>query len=108
LDSFITPTIPGFEGDVPILAIPLSAHPFDSQIIEDSTVGTSTERLWTQAGKRKASTTPTPQKTAKKSSRKSLGGIKINEPMPQKPASTPLSGPRNGVPIFCSKRYAYI
>jgi hypothetical protein len=104
LDSFIA-HVPNFEGDLLILAIPLSARPFNSRTTEDPTIGTSADTLRTRAGKCKASTTPTPQRKAKKSVGKSLGGIKINEPSPRMSASTPPSGSWKGIPIFHSKRY---
>jgi hypothetical protein len=48
----------------------------------------------------KASANPTPLKKIKKEAGKPLGRIKINEPPPQDPASTPPSGPRKGIPIY--------
>jgi hypothetical protein len=38
---------------------------------------------------------------------KSMDGIKINEPAPNVPASTPPSGPQWEIPIQCFKRYAH-
>jgi hypothetical protein len=45
-------------------------------------VGVGARSLRTQAGKRKATATPPPQKRAKKAEGKATGGIKINEPAP--------------------------
>jgi hypothetical protein len=89
---FVIAPIPGFEGDVPILAIPLPTRPSDSQTVDDSAVETSANRPKTRTGKHKAPVIPNPQKKAKKSMGKFSGGIKINEPAPEKPASTPPSG----------------
>jgi hypothetical protein len=63
LDSFISP-IPNFEGDIPILAIPVSAQSpsgeADSNPSTEASVGTPL--AW--AGKRKATASLTPQKKA--------------------------------------------
>jgi hypothetical protein len=42
---------------------------------------------------------PTPQKKARKTTGKSAGGIKINEPVPKAPTLTPPSGPRRKISI---------
>jgi hypothetical protein len=107
LDSFISP-IPGFEGDVPILAIPVLVRPPGGDAIDDPSAGSSAGASKTQVSKRKATTNPTPQKKAKKSIGKSSSGIKINEPMPKVSASTPPLGPWKGIPIHQSIRYSYL
>jgi hypothetical protein len=106
LDSFISP-IPCFEGDIPISAIPILAHPHGGESINDSSTGASASTLKTRAGKRKAITYLTPQKKTKKATGKSSGRIKINKPLPKALASNPPSGPRQSIPIHLSKRYAY-
>jgi hypothetical protein len=53
LDSFISP-IPRFDGDIPILAIPVLAQP-----PSDPSAGASASGLKTGVGKRKATTNPT-------------------------------------------------
>jgi hypothetical protein len=59
LDSFISP-IPGFEGDILILAIPVSAHSPGGEAIDDPSVGFSTDASMTRANKRKATANPIP------------------------------------------------
>jgi hypothetical protein len=59
LDSFISP-IPGFEGDIPIPAIPILAQPPGDESTSDSSAGVSASALKTWAGKRKATANPTP------------------------------------------------
>jgi hypothetical protein len=104
LDSFISP-IPGFEGDIPILTIPVSACPPGSEAIDDLAVGANAGASKTRAGKRKATANPTPQKKAKKATWKPSSEIKINKPVPKAPASTPPLGPRKGISIHRSRRY---
>jgi hypothetical protein len=104
LDSFISP-IPGFDGDILIPIIPVSARPPGGEAIDDPAVGANVGASKTQAGKRKATANPTPQKKAKKATGKSSSGIKINEPVPKAPASTPPSGPRKGIPVHRLRRY---
>jgi hypothetical protein len=72
LDNFISP-IPDFEGDIPILAIPVSAQPPSSEAESDPSTGASVNASRTQAGKRKATANLTPQKKAKKAAGKPLG-----------------------------------
>jgi hypothetical protein len=104
LDNFICPIL-GFKGYIPIPAIPIPAHPLGGEAIDDPSVRASADALKTQASKRKATTNPTPQKKAKKTTGKSPSGIKINEPVPKASTSTPPSGPRKGIPIHQSRRY---
>jgi hypothetical protein len=99
LDSFISP-IPSFEGDIPILAIPVSAQPPGGKADSDPSTGASVGVPRTRASKRKATANPTPQKKTKKYVGKPLGGIKINEPVQTTPASTPPSIPRKGILIL--------
>jgi hypothetical protein len=98
LDSFAS-SIPGNEGDIPILAIPVSTQHPSGKAHSDPFTGASAGALRTQAGKRKATANLTPQKKTNKAAGKSLGGIKINEP-----ALFPPSGPRKGIPILRSSR----
>jgi hypothetical protein len=50
LDNFISP-IPGFEGDIPILAIPVSPRPPSGEAINDPTTGASDGASKTWASK---------------------------------------------------------
>jgi hypothetical protein len=59
LDNFIS-LIPSFNGDIPILAIPVSARPPDDESTSDPSIGASASAQKTQAGKQKASANPTP------------------------------------------------
>jgi hypothetical protein len=61
LDSFISP-IPGFDGDMPIPAIPVSAQPPSDEVTSDPSTGASTSTSRTWAGKRKTTANLTPQK----------------------------------------------
>jgi hypothetical protein len=105
LDSFISP-IPGFEGDIPILAILVLTHSLGGKAIDDHSAGSSVGASKTRANKRKATVNPTPQKKAKKATGRSSSGIKINEPTPKTFASTQPSGPRKRIPILQSRRYS--
>jgi hypothetical protein len=82
LDSFISP-IPGFEGDIPIPAIPVSTRYPSSESASDLSVGAGAGASKTQTGKRKSAATLTPQKKSKKVTGKSSTRIKINEPTRQ-------------------------
>jgi hypothetical protein len=104
LDNFIS-HIPGFEGDIPIPTIPISAHPPGGEAIDDPSTRASVDASKTWVSKRKATANPTPQKKAKKTTGESLSRIKINESVPKASALTPPSGPRKGIPIHRSKRY---
>jgi hypothetical protein len=97
LDIFISP-VPGFNGDIPILAIPVSVRPPSDQPTSDPSVGASASASKTQAGNWKATAT-TPQKKAKKATGRASSRIKINETVPKAPALTPSSVPRQKVPI---------
>jgi hypothetical protein len=105
LDSFISP-IPGFDSDVLTLAIPVLTQLPHDESTSDPSAGTSASASRTQAGKWKVTADTTPQKKAKKVMGRSIGGVKINEPTPKSPASTPPPGPQQRIPIHCSKRYA--
>jgi hypothetical protein len=96
LDNFIFP-IPGFEGDIPIPAIPVSARSPSDRLASDPSARASAGASKTHAGKQKATANPTPQKKAKKNATcKSVGGIKINEPASKaSPAPTTPSGSQN-------------
>jgi hypothetical protein len=98
LDSFVSP-IPGFEGDIPILTILVSAKPPNGEVDSDSSTGVSADTSRTRAGKRKATANPTPQTKANKAMWKSSGGIKINKLAPIAPTQTPPSGPQKGILI---------
>jgi hypothetical protein len=106
LDSIISP-IPDFDGDIPTPAIPVSARPPGDESTSDPSNGANASALKTQAGKQKATANPTPPKKARKTTGKSTCWIKINEPTPNVPASTPPLGPRWKIPIQRSKRYAH-
>jgi hypothetical protein len=106
LDSFIFP-VPSFDGDIPIPAIPISTWPPSDESTNDPSTGASGSTLKTRAGKRKVPANLTPPKKARKTIGKSAAGIKINEPAPNAPASTPPSGPRRKISIQRSKRYAH-
>jgi hypothetical protein len=68
LDSFISP-IPGFDGDIPILAIPVSARPPGGDAIDDPSAQSIASVSKTQASKRKATANPTPPKESQESYR---------------------------------------
>jgi hypothetical protein len=91
LDSFISPTL-GFEGDIPIPAIPVSAHDPGIKSSQGPSAGSGASASWTWACKRKAPIDPSYQKKAKKAPRKPLVGIMISDPKPKASASTPPSG----------------
>jgi hypothetical protein len=59
LDSFLS-LIPGFEGDIPIPAIPISARPPGGESISDPSTGASASISKTWASKRKANANSTP------------------------------------------------
>jgi hypothetical protein len=59
LDSFISP-IPGFEGEIMISTIPISARPPGKEAIDGPSTGSSAGTLKTRANKRKATTNLTP------------------------------------------------
>jgi hypothetical protein len=99
LDNFILP-IPGFESNIPIPAIPISAH--------DPSVGFSASASRTRDYKRKVPIDLSPPKKAKKTTGKPSGGIKITGTKQKAPASTPPLGIRKGIPILRSKRYTYL
>jgi hypothetical protein len=106
LDNFISP-VPDFDGDILISAIPILAQSPGNEPTSDPSAGASAGTSKTQAGKQKVITNLTPQKKAKKATGRSSSGIKINEPAPKAPASTPPSGPRQRIPIHRSKRSDY-
>jgi hypothetical protein len=107
LGSLISPN-PDFEGDIPILAIPVSARSPNDEAIDDPSTGSSDGASKTRANKRKATANPPPQKKAKTATRKSSSGIKINGLMPKPSASTPSSDSGKGIPIHRSRRYSYL
>jgi hypothetical protein len=61
LDSFISP-IPGFDRDVPILAIPVLTQSPGNEITSDPSAGVGASASRTRAGKRKTTANLTPQK----------------------------------------------
>jgi hypothetical protein len=104
LDSFISPIL-GFEGDIPILAIPVLTRSPSGESAIDPLAGASARALKTLTGKWKAAAYPIPQKKTRKATGKSSSAIKINEPAPKaSPALTP-SDSRQNIPIRQSKRY---
>jgi hypothetical protein len=82
LDSFISPIL-GFEGDIPILAIPVLTRSPSGESAIDPLAGASARALKTLTGKWKAAAYPIPQKKTRKATWKSSSAIKINEPAPQ-------------------------
>jgi hypothetical protein len=104
LDNFISPII-GFDGDILIPAVPFSAWPPGDESVSDPSTGASASK--TRAGKWKPTTNPTPPKKVRKVMGKSSGRIKINEPSPKAPASTPPSSPQQKILIHRSKRYIH-
>jgi hypothetical protein len=93
LDNFIS-LIRGFDGDILILAIPVLARPPGDEPTSDPSTRASASSLKTRVGKKKATTNPAPQKKARKTTWRSTGRIKINEPAHKTSALTPPSGPR--------------
>jgi hypothetical protein len=104
LDNYISP-IPNFDGDIPISAILILTRPPGDEPSSEPFARASASASKTQADKRKATTNLTPQKKAKKAMGISSSGIRINEPTPKAPASTPPSGPQPKIPIHRLKRY---
>jgi hypothetical protein len=105
LDNFISP-IPGFNGDIPIPAIPVLTQPPGDESTSDPSARVGASALKTRAGKRKATTNLTPQKKARITMGRSASGIKINEYSPKTSASTPPLGPWRKILIQRLKRYA--
>jgi hypothetical protein len=111
LDSFNSPIL-GFEGDVPILAIPLSTRSLSGEPAGDSTAGASAGSLRTRAGKCKASTPHLSRKRLRRSWARNLGASKsmILRPNPLPPqhlqravrANSPCADPTSK---FDSSRY---
>jgi hypothetical protein len=99
LDNFISP-IPGFEGDIPIPAILISAHDPGAESSEDPSIGSSASASRTRACKQNVPIDPSPPKKAKKTAGKPSGGIKITGTKQKAPALTPPSGIRKGIPIL--------
>jgi hypothetical protein len=99
LDNLISP-IYRFEGDIPILAIPISTQSPNGESVNDPSVGANARASKTWTGKQKEAANLTPQKKPKKVTGKSSSGIKINEPVPKaSPAPNPLSGSGQKIPI---------
>jgi hypothetical protein len=89
LDSFIS-TIPSFEGDSPIPAIPISVRTPSAKSVGDSLTGPSAGPSKTQASKRKEVATPPPLKKPQMVMSKKALGIKNNDPAPKSsPTPTP-------------------
>jgi hypothetical protein len=57
LDNFISP-VPGFDGDILILAIPVLARPLGDEPTSGPSAGANALKTW--VGKRKATANPTP------------------------------------------------
>jgi hypothetical protein len=107
LDSFILP-IPGFEGDIPIPTILISARDPAVESSEDPSARPGARASRTRAYKQKAPIDPSPPKKDKKPTRKPLIGIKITGVKKKAPASTPPSGIQKGILILQSKRYIHL
>jgi hypothetical protein len=99
LDSFIL-SIPGFNSDIPIPAIPILAYDPCVDSSKDPSTGSSVSASQTWACKQKSPIDPNPPKKAEKIIGKPLGGIKITGPKQHAPASTPPSGTRKGIQIL--------
>jgi hypothetical protein len=82
LDSFISPIL-DFEGDIPILTIPVLARPLGIELTSDPSTGASASALKTRAGKRKATANPTPQKKPRKPQGNPLAGSKLMNSHPR-------------------------
>jgi hypothetical protein len=106
LDCFISP-IPGFEGDIPIPAILISASDPGTESSKDPSTGSSASASRTRACKRKVPIYPNPSKKAKKAAGKPLGEIKITAPKHKARTLTSPSGTQKGIPILQSKRYIH-
>jgi hypothetical protein len=104
LDSFISP-VPDFDGDIPILAVPVLVWPPGDEPVSVPSIGASASDSKTWARKQKATTNPTPQKKAKKATGRSSSGIRIDEPAQKAPALTPPSGLWPKILIHHLKRY---
>jgi hypothetical protein len=104
-DSFILP-IPGFEGDIPIPTILISARDPGAESSEHPSIRPSASASRMRAYKRKMPIDLSPSKKAKKITGKPSCRIKITGTK-KAPASTPLLGIRKGIPILRSKRYTY-
>jgi hypothetical protein len=105
LDIFISPIL-GFEGDIPIPAILISAQTPTGESGYDSSTGPRAGSSRTWASKCKATATPPPLKKAKKVVEKMTGGVKINDPAPNLASTpTPPNGPRSKFIMSRSNRY---
>jgi hypothetical protein len=100
LDNFISPVL-GFDGDILIPVVPVLAQLPSDEPTSDPSFGASASASKTRFSKRKAAANATPQKKAKKATRRSSSGIRIDEPTPKAPALTPPSGT---ISIHRSKR----
>jgi hypothetical protein len=99
LDSFISPIL-GFEGDILIPAIPISARDPGAESSKDPSAGSSASASRTQACKRKVLIDPSLPKKARKTTGKPSGGIKITGTKPKAPASTSPLGIWKGILIL--------
>jgi hypothetical protein len=106
LDSFIS-SVPSFDGEILIPAILISAQPPGDEPMSDPFTGANVSSLKARVGKWKASAKLTLQKKARKTSGRTAGRIKINEPIPRTSASNPPSGPRRKILIQHPKRYTH-
>jgi hypothetical protein len=89
LNSFTLPIL-GFEGDVSIPIIPVSTRDPGVESSHGPSTGSDAITSRTRASKRKAPIDPRHQKKAKKGPGKPLGRIKISNPKPKAPTSTPI------------------
>jgi hypothetical protein len=81
LDSFIS-SVPSFDGDIPISAIPVLTRPLGDESMTDPSAGVSASTLKAQANKQKATVHPTPPKKARKSQGNSQAESKLMNPHP--------------------------
>jgi hypothetical protein len=82
LYSFISP-IPDFDGDIPILAVPVSARPPSDEVVTDPSTRAGASASKTQSSKWKAVANPTPQKRARKPWGDLQAGSKSMNPHPK-------------------------
>jgi hypothetical protein len=79
LDRFIS-LVPGFDGDILILAIPVPARPPGDESTSDPSTGVGASFLKVRVGKWKATANPTPQKKPRKPRGNPLEGSKLMNP----------------------------
>jgi hypothetical protein len=105
LDNFIAP-IPSYEGESPILAVPVSAWTSSGESASDSLKGQNAGSSGTRADKRKVAATLPPSKKKQRVVSKKALGVMINDLAPQtSPAPTPPRCTQGGFTMHQSNRY---